>query len=62
MTASEYKSYKGIRKENLRDNMSRIEVILADLGEAATEELARKHKPKGLEQNRKIARLGGTRC
>ena len=59
MTANEYKSYKGIRKENLRDNMSRIEVILTDLGEAATEELAKKHKPKGLEQNKKIARLGG---
>ena len=37
MTAQEYKTYKGIRKENLRDNMSRIEVILTDLGEAATE-------------------------
>ena len=59
MTASEYKSYKGIRKENLRDNMSRLEVILTDLGEAATEELARKHKPQGLEANKKIAKLGG---
>ena len=60
MTAQEYKSYKGIRKENLRDNMSRIEVILTDLGEAATEELAKEHKPKGLEQNKKIAKLGGS--
>ena len=59
MTAQEYKTYKGIRKENLRDNMSRIEVILTDLGEAATEELAKKHKPKGLEENKKIAKLGG---
>jgi len=59
MTASEYKSYKGIRKENLRDNMSRIEVILTDLGEAATEELVKEHKPKGLEENKKMARLGG---
>ena len=59
MTASEYKSYKGIRKENLRDNMSRLEVILTDLGEAATEELAKEHKPKGLEANKKIAKLGG---
>ena len=59
MTASEYKSYKGIRKENLRDNMSRLEVVLTDLGEAATEELAKKHKPQGLEENRKMARLGG---
>jgi len=59
MTASEYKSYKGIRKENLRDNMSRLEVILTDLGEAATEELTKKHRPQGLEANKKIARLGG---
>lgn len=59
MTASEYKSYKGIRKENLRYNMSRLEVILTDLGEAATEELAKEHKPKGLEANKKIAKLGG---
>ena len=59
MTASEYKSYKGIRKESLRDNMSRLEVILTDLGEAATEELAKEHKPKGLEANKKIAKLGG---
>ncbi len=59
MTASEYKSYKGIRKENLRDNMSDIEVILTDLGEVATRELAKKHKPKGLEENKKMARLGG---
>lgn len=59
MTASEYKSYKGIRKENLRDNMSRLEVILTDLGEAATEELAKKHKHRGLEANKKIAKLGG---
>ncbi len=59
MKASEYKSYKGIRKENLRDNMSRLEVILTDLGEAATEELAKEHKPKGLEANKKIAKLGG---
>ena len=59
MTAQEYKTYKGIRKENLRDNMSKIEVILTDLGEAATEELAKKHKPQGLEENKKIAKLGG---
>ena len=62
MNAKEYKEYKGIRKENLRDNMSRIEVIIADLGEAATEELAKKHKPLGLEENKKIAKLGGHCC
>lgn len=58
MKASEYKAYKGIRKESLRDNMSDIEVVLTDLGEIATRELAKKHKPQGLEQNRQIAKRG----
>ena len=60
MTAQEYKSYKGIRKENLRDNMTDIEVVLTDLGEVATRELAKEHKPYGLEQNKKIAQMGGS--
>ena len=59
MKASEYKAFKGLRKESLRDNMSDIEVLLTDLGEIATRELAKKHKPYGLEQNKKIARMGG---
>lgn len=59
MSAKEYKQYKGLRKESLRDNMSDIEVALADLGEIATRELAKKHKPYGLEQNKKKARSGG---
>ena len=59
MSAKEYKQYKGLRKESLRDNMSDIEVALSDLGEIATRELAKKHKPYGLEQNKKIARMGG---
>ena len=59
MKASEYKAYKGIRKENLRDNMTDIEVILTDLGEVATRELAKEQKPHGLEENKKIARRGG---
>ena len=58
-TAKEYKNYKGLRKESLRDNMSDIEVALADLGEIATRELAKKKNPNGLEENRKIARKGG---
>ena len=57
MKASEYKAFKGLRKESLRDNMSDIEVLLTDLGETATRELAKKHKPYGLEQNKKIARM-----
>lgn len=59
MKASEYKAYKGIRKESLRDNMTDIEVALTDLGEIATRELAKEHKPFGLEQNRQIAKRGG---
>ena len=59
MKASEYKTYKGIRKESLRDNMSDIELALTDLGEVATRELAKEHKPYGLEQNRKVAKMGG---
>ena len=59
MKASQYKEYKGIRKESLRDNMTDIEVALTDLGEIATRELAKEHKPYGLEENKKIARRGG---
>ena len=59
MKASEYKKFKGLRKESLRDNMTDVEVVLTDLGEIATRELAKKHKPYGLEQNRKVARKGG---
>ena len=51
-TAKQYKHHKGLRKENLRDNMSDIEVALADLGEIATRELAKKHKPLGLKENK----------
>ena len=59
MKASEYKDFKGIRKESLRDNMTDIEVALTDLGEIATRELVKEHKPYGLEQNKKIAQAGG---
>ena len=60
MKASEYKAFKGLRKESLRDNMTDIEVVLTDLGEIATRELAKEHKPFGLEQNKKIAKMGGS--
>lgn len=59
MRASEYKNYKNIRKESLRDNMTDVEVALTDLGEIATRELAKKHKPQGLKENKKIAKAGG---
>ena len=59
MTAKQYKSYKGLRKESLRDNMSDVEVVLADLGEIATREIAKKKKSKGLTENIDAARRGG---
>ena len=59
MTAGEYKSYKGIRKENLRDNMTDLEVAITNIGELATREIARNEKPQGLNQNRKVAKRGG---
>lgn len=59
MKASQYKEYKGLRKESLRDNMTDIEVALTDLGEIATRELVKKHKPYGLNENRKVAKMGG---
>ena len=59
MTSKEYKEYKGLRKENLRDNMDSIELILTDLSEEATKRLAEKHKPVGLDGNIKIAKVGG---
>jgi len=59
MTAKEYKEFKGLRKESLRDNMSDIEVTLADLGELATREIAKKRNPQGLKENMEVARRGG---
>ena len=60
MTANEYKTYKGIRKENLRDNMNDLEVAITNLGELATREITKNEKPYGLDQNRKTAKRGGT--
>ncbi len=59
MSAKEYKQYKGLRKESLRDNMDNIEIILTDLSEETAKRLAEKHKPQGLEQNKEVARMGG---
>ena len=59
MKANEYKEFKGIRKESLRDNMTDIEVVLTDLGETATREIAKKKKTYGLKQHKKIAKMGG---
>ena len=59
MTVKEYKKFKGLKKESLRDNMSEFEIALADIGELTTKELAKKYKPFGLEENRKMAKEGG---
>ena len=59
MTAKEYKEYKGLRKESLRDNMDNIEISLTDISEEVTKRLAKKTKPKGLKENLKVAHAGG---
>ena len=60
MTAQNYKVYKGIRKENLRDNMTDIEVALTNIGEIAARDIAREEHPNGLSENIKVAKRGGT--
>ena len=59
MKASEYKVYKGLRKESLRDNMTDIEVLLTDLGEIAARDIAKSEHPHGLNENMKVAKRGG---
>lgn len=59
MTAKEYKKHKGLRQENLRDNMDGIELILTDLSEEATKQIASKHRPQGLVANIEVAHKGG---
>ena len=59
MKANEYKAFKGIRKESLRDNMTDIEVLLTDLGEIATRDSAESERPRGFRENMKVARKGG---
>ena len=59
MDAKEYKEFKGLRKENLRDNMDNIELILTDLSEEATKRIAYKQNPKGLKENIVVAQKGG---
>lgn len=59
MKASEYKAYKGLRKESLRDNMTDIEIALTDLGEIATRDIASSEHPKGFRENMSVAARGG---
>jgi len=58
MTTREYKDFKGLKKENLRDNMSTTELILNMLAETATKDITEATNPKGLEENKKVARKG----
>ena len=59
MTTKEYKTFNGLKKENLRDNMSSTELILNMLAETATKDIANSSNPYGLEENKKVARRGG---
>ena len=59
MKASDYKAYKGIRKESLRDNMTDIEVALTNIGEIAARDIAKQEHPQGLKENLKVAARGG---
>lgn len=59
MKASEYKAYKGIRKESLRDNMTDIEVALTNIGEIAARDIATFEHPQGLRENMNVAKRGG---
>lgn len=58
-TVKEYKELKGLKKENLRDNMSNLELVLNMLAEASTTEISKEKQPKTLAQNKDIARKGG---
>ena len=59
-TVRDYKKFKGLKKENLRDNMANLELVLNMLAEASTTEISKKKTPKGLESNKQVARMGGT--
>ena len=59
MTTRQYKNHKGLKKENLLDNMSTLELALNMLAEATTTELTNAQNPRGLEENRAVAKQGG---
>lgn len=60
MTTREYKDFKGLKKENLRDNMSTTELILNMLAETATKDIAEATNPQGLDENKQVALDGGS--
>ncbi len=59
-TTKEYKNLKGLKKENLRDNISNLELVLNMLAEATTTEISKEKKPENLDENKTIAKKGGT--
>ena len=59
MTTRQYKNLKGLKKENLRDNMSTLEIVLNMLAETTTTELSKAHRPEGFKESRIVARRGG---
>ena len=59
MSTRQYKQLKGLKKENLRDNMSDLELVLTMLAEASTTDIAKAEQPQGLNENQKVARRGG---
>lgn len=58
-SVKQYKNFKGLKKQNLRDNMTNLELVLNMLAEASTTEISKKQKPKGLNENKKVAKEGG---
>lgn len=60
MSTRQYKNLKGLKKENLRDNMTDLELVLTMLSEATTKEISEGRKPETFEENKAVARAGGT--
>ena len=60
MTTRQYKTYKGLKKESLRDNMSTTELVLNMLAETATKDISKVTKPSGFEENKQVAKRGGS--
>lgn len=59
-TTKEYKQFKGLKKENLRDNMTNLEIAFNILAEASATELSKQRDPKGFQQQKQIAQDGGS--
>jgi len=58
-SVKQYKNFKGLKQQNLRDNMTNLELVLNMLAEASTAEISKEQKPKGLNENKKVAKEGG---